>query len=225
MPQSYGWDIIGGPSLDAVIHALQLWYRHHLIWQYLAWQTRRHLAVTTIQCWKRCIWLDRWFAQQSKKRLRLCLLCRGALAYAMSVQGSQHSSPTPTDTPSNLKALRHPFRDRGQPQLPLRKRSQQRKRHRCCRGRRTWLHAPHHGGGPLCTPLCFWAAQTMDASDLLGANCGASMPDPRAAPTGSSMLTQAPRHMASASFSPDAAAITIQTAYRRYYLSNPELCP
>ena len=74
-------------------------------------------------------------------------------------------------------------------------------------------------------PLCFWAAQTMDASDLLGANCGASMPDPRAAPTGSSMLTQAPRHMASASFSPDAAAITIQTAYRRYYLSNPELCP
>jgi hypothetical protein len=56
----------------------------------------------------------------------------------------------------------------------------------------------------------------MGASDLLGNICGASMPNPRAAIP--------PRQMASTSFSPNANAITIQTAYRRYYLSDPELC-
>jgi hypothetical protein len=53
-------------------------------------------------------------------------------------------------------------------------------------------------------PLTFWAAQTMAASDLLGAT--------------------ACRPTASAYCSPQAAAITIQTAYHKYYLSDRELC-
>jgi hypothetical protein len=56
----------------------------------------------------------------------------------------------------------------------------------------------------------------MAAFDPLGAICGASMPNPR--------TPIAPRQMAFTSFSPNAAAITIQTAYHRYYLSDPELC-
>ncbi len=74
-PKSYRWDIVHDSSLDAIIHALQLWYCHHSIRCYLAPQTRRCLAATTIQCWKRHIWLDCWFAQQAKKRLHLRLLC------------------------------------------------------------------------------------------------------------------------------------------------------
>ena len=53
-------------------------------------------------------------------------------------------------------------------------------------------------------PLTFWAAQMMAASDHLGAT--------------------AHRPTASAFCRPQAAAITIQTAYRKYYLSDPELC-
>ena len=94
------WDNIDGPSLDAIVHAIQLWYCHHSIRKYLAWQTQRRLAVTTIQCWKRCIWLDCWFAQQAKKRLHQRSLCRGALAYTMLVRGSQRPPPTPTNTPT-----------------------------------------------------------------------------------------------------------------------------
>ncbi len=104
-PKSYSWEIIDGPSLDAVIHAIQLWYCHHSIRRYIAWQIRRRLTATTIQCWKWRIWLDRWFAQQAKKHLCLCLLCHGALAYTMLIGGSRHSPPTPTDTPSTPKSL------------------------------------------------------------------------------------------------------------------------
>ncbi len=40
---------------------------------------------------------------------------------------------------------------------------------RCCPGQRHWPHAPNSGGGASCMPLTFWAAQTMAASNLLGA--------------------------------------------------------
>jgi hypothetical protein len=52
-------------EINAVARELQCWYRQHSIHWYLAWQTQRRLAATTIQCWKRRIWLDRWFAQQA----------------------------------------------------------------------------------------------------------------------------------------------------------------
>ncbi len=61
------------PDLDAGVTAIQLWCQWHSICQYLAWQTRQYLAATMIQCWKPCIWLDRWFDQQAKKRLLLHL--------------------------------------------------------------------------------------------------------------------------------------------------------
>jgi hypothetical protein len=47
-----------------------------------------HHAAMTLQCWKRRIWLRCWFAQQAEqrqRRLRLCSLCCGASAYAVSV--------------------------------------------------------------------------------------------------------------------------------------------
>jgi hypothetical protein len=117
-------------TINAVALELQCWYRRHSIRRYLARQTRRRLATTTIQCWKRCIWLDRWFAQlalQRQKRLRLQLLCRGALAYTVSVWGDCRPHPTPTDKTSDPKVLRHPFRDRGLP-LPQRRRAQRNNR-------------------------------------------------------------------------------------------------
>ncbi len=127
-------------------------------------------AATVLQCWKRHIWLHRWFDQQAllkQKRLRLQALCRGALTYASSVRGNRRPPPAPTDKSSDPKVLRHPFRTRGQP-LPPRKRGRQHKRPRCRPGRRHRPRAPDSGGGPLCMPLIFWAAQTMAASTLLG---------------------------------------------------------
>ena len=106
-------------SLDAVVTALQRWYGHHSIRRYLARQETRHrLATITLQCWKRRIWLNRWFAlqaQQRQKRLRLRMLCRGASAYAVSVRGDRRPSPPPTDKSFDPQVLRHPFRDRGLP--------------------------------------------------------------------------------------------------------------
>ena len=87
-------------SLNAVVSALQYWYQRHSNRQYLARQTQRRLAAITLQCWKRHIWLNCWFAlqaQQHQKRLRLRML--------------------------NPKILRHPFRDRGL-LVPRRKRAQ-----------------------------------------------------------------------------------------------------
>jgi hypothetical protein len=46
-----------GISLDAVVHTLQLRYHSHSIQQYLAQQIQHCLAATTLQCWKRLIWL------------------------------------------------------------------------------------------------------------------------------------------------------------------------
>jgi hypothetical protein len=120
-------------EINAVARELQCWYQRHSIRWYLARQTRRRLAATTIQCWKRRIWLDRWFAQQALQRqkcLRLQLLCRGALAYAVSVRGDRQPPPTPTDKTSDPKVLRHPFRDRGLP-LPRRRRARQTNPPRC----------------------------------------------------------------------------------------------
>jgi hypothetical protein len=54
--------------MDMVVHThtIQLWYCHHSIRQYLAQQNWHRLATITIQCWKRRIWLDRWFAASHK---------------------------------------------------------------------------------------------------------------------------------------------------------------
>jgi hypothetical protein len=120
-------------NINTVALELQYWYRRHSICRYLARQTRRRLATTTIQCWKRRIWLDRWFAQQALQRqkcLRLQLLCCGASAYAVSVRGDCRPPPTPTDKTSDPKVLRHPFRDCGLP-LPQRRRARQNNRPRC----------------------------------------------------------------------------------------------
>jgi hypothetical protein len=103
-------------AIDAIVSALQHWYQRHSICGYLAWQTWQRLAATTIQCWKQRIWLNCWFAQQAlqrQERLRLQLLCHGALAYAVLVWGNCQPSPTPTNKTSNPKVLRHPFWDRG----------------------------------------------------------------------------------------------------------------
>jgi hypothetical protein len=113
-------------NINAVARELQYWYQRHSIRWYLARQTRRCLAATTIQCWKRRIWLDCWFTQQAlqhQKRLRLQLLCPGASAYAVSVWGDCQPPPTPTNKTSDPKILHHPFRDRGLP-LPRRRRAQ-----------------------------------------------------------------------------------------------------
>ena len=129
-----------------------------------------HRAATVLQCWKRRIWLRRWFDQQAllkQKRLRLQALCRGASTYASSVRGNRRPPPAPTDKSSDPKVLRHPFRTRGQP-LPPRKRGRRHKRPRRRPGRRHRPRAPDSGGGPLCMPLFFWAAQTTAAYNLLG---------------------------------------------------------
>ena len=75
-----------------------------------------HRAATVLQCWKRRIWLRRWFNQQAllkQKRLRLQALCRGASTYASSVRGNRRPPPSPTDKSSDPKVLNHPFRNRG----------------------------------------------------------------------------------------------------------------
>jgi hypothetical protein len=125
-----------------------------------------HRATTTLQCWKRHIWLSCWFAQQAEqcqRCLRLRSLCRGASAYAMPVWGNCQPPPTPTNKTSNPKVLRHPFRDHGLP-LPQRRWAQQNNCPRCCLGRRYWPRALGSGGGLLCMPLCFWAMQTAVAA-------------------------------------------------------------
>jgi hypothetical protein len=145
-----------------VVSEIQFWYRRHSIRRYLERLTRRRLAATTIQCWKRRIWLSRWFAQQAQqrqKRLRLRMLCRGASAYAVSVRGDRRPPPTPTDKSFDPTVLRHPFRDRGLP-VPRRKRARRHNRPRRRLGRRNRPRAPDSGGGPLCMPLCYWATQT-----------------------------------------------------------------
>jgi hypothetical protein len=48
-------------NINAVARELQCWYQRHSIHWYLARQTWQRLAATTIQCWKRRIWLDCWF--------------------------------------------------------------------------------------------------------------------------------------------------------------------
>jgi hypothetical protein len=116
-----------------------------------------HQAATVLQCWKRRIWLRRWFDQQAtlkQKRLRLQALCRGASAYASLVWGYHCPPPTPTKKTSNPKVLRHPFRTRGQP-LPPRKRGQRHKRPHRHPGRRHRPRAPDSGGGLSCMPLIF----------------------------------------------------------------------
>ncbi len=156
-------------EINADARELQCCYRRHSIRWYLARQTWERLAATTIQCWKRRIWLDRWFAQQAlqhQKRLRMQLLCRGALAYAASVRGDRRPQPTLTDKTSDPKVLCHPFRDRGQP-LPRRRQARRTNRPRPCPGRRHRPRAPDSevsGGWPQCMPLCFWAAQTTAAA-------------------------------------------------------------
>jgi hypothetical protein len=152
-----------------VVSEIQFWYRRHSIRRYLERLTRRRRAATTIQCWKRRIWLSRWFAQQAQlrqKRHRLRLLCRGASAYARSVRGDHQPPPTPTEKSSDPKVFNHPFRSRGQP-LPPRKMRRRHKRPRRRPGRRHRPRAPNSGGGPLCMPLCFWATQTVVAASVL----------------------------------------------------------
>jgi hypothetical protein len=156
-----------------------------------------HRAATTLQCWKRRIWLSRWFVQQAEqrqRRLRLCSLCRGTSAYAVLVRGNSQPPPTPTNKTSNPKGLRHPFWDCGL-QLPRRRWVQRNNRPRCRPGQRHWPRAPDSGGGLSCMPLIFWATQTMAASDLLGAGDGS---------------------MSTTYISPTSAASRIQLAYRSY---------
>jgi hypothetical protein len=185
-------------NINTVARELQCWYQRHSIHWYLARQTRRRLAVTTIQCWKRLIWLDRWFAQQAlqrQKRLHLQLLCCGASAYAVSVRGDCRPPPTPTDKTSDPKVLRHPFRDHGLP-LPRRRRARRNNCPRCRPGRRHWPRAPDSGGGPLCMPLCFLAAQSAVAASELCVGTGRSLFSPY--------------------LPPHTAATAIQLVYRSY---------
>jgi hypothetical protein len=185
-------------DINAVARELQCWYQRHSICWYLARQTRRRLATTTIQCWKRHIWLDRWFAQQAlqrQKRLHLQLLCRGALAYAVSVGGDRRPPPTPTNKTSNPKVLHHPFRDRGLP-LPQRRRARRNNRPHCCPGQRHRPHASDSRGGLLCMPLCFWAAQSAVAASELCVGIGRSLFSPY--------------------LPPHTAATAIQHVYRSY---------
>jgi hypothetical protein len=105
-------------TINAVTRELQCWYQRHSIRGYLARQTRQRLAATTLQCWKRRIWLSCWFAQQAEqcqRCLRLRSLCRGASAYTVLVRGDRQPPPTPTDKTSNPKVLPHSFWDRGLP--------------------------------------------------------------------------------------------------------------
>jgi hypothetical protein len=157
-----------------------------------------HRAATVLQCWKRRLWLRRWFDQQAtlkQKRLRLQALCHGASAYASLVWGNRRPPPTPTDKPSDPKVSNHPFRKHGQP-LPPRKRGRRHKRPHRRPGRRHRPRAPNSGGRPSCMPLVFWATQTMAASSLLGG--------------GEPKLTSY--------ISPTSAASNIQQAYRLYLI-------
>jgi hypothetical protein len=81
----------------------------------------------------------------------------------MLVWGDCRPPPTPTNKTSDLKVLRHPFRDHGLP-LPRRRWAQRNNRLCCPPGRRQRPCAPDSGGGPLCMPLCFWATQTAVAA-------------------------------------------------------------
>ncbi len=137
-----------------------------------------HRAATVLQCWKRRLWLRRWFDQQARskeRRLRLQALCRGASTYARSVGANRRPPPTPTIKPSDPTESLHPFRTRGQP-LPPRKRARRPTRKRRRPGRRHRPRAPDTEGGGLrlCMPLCFWATQTAVAAAYLPSGSGRS---------------------------------------------------
>ncbi len=210
-------------EINAVAHELQCWYQRHSICWYLAWQTRWHLATTTIQCWKRHICLDRWFAQQAlqrQKRLRLQLLCRGTLAYAVLVWGDCRPPPTPTNKTSDPKVLRYPFRDRGLP-LPRRRRARQNNCPRCRPGQRHWPRAPNSGGGPLCMSLCFLAAQSAVAASELCVGTGRSLFSPYLPPhTAATAIQRVYRSyvdkVIKEYFPPHTAATAIQCVYPSY---------
>ena len=129
-------------ALDRMTSTIQLWYRRHSIRRYLARQTWRRLAATTIQCWTRRLLLHR----QQQRRLRLRLLCRGASAHASLVRGNRRPPPTPTNASSDPKNSRHPFRARGQ-HLPLRKRTRRSTRHRIQSARKIQPPRPTNQGG------------------------------------------------------------------------------
>jgi hypothetical protein len=172
-------------NTNTVALELQCWYQRHSIRRYLARQPWQHLAATTIQCWKQRIWLDCWFAQQALQRqkcLHLQLLCRGASAYAVLVWGDCQPPPTPTNKTSDPKVISHPFRDRGL-LLPQRRQAQQNNCPRRRMGRRNWPRAPDSGGGPLCMPLCFWAAQSAVAASELCVGPGGHCFHPTSHPT------------------------------------------
>ena len=130
-------------ALDLVTSTIQLWYRRHSIRRYLARQTWRRLAATTIQRWTRRILLNR----QQQRRLRLRSLCRGASAHASLVRGNRRPPPTPTNTSSDPKNSRHPFRARGRP-LPRRKRTRRSTRRRIHSARKIQPPHPTNQGGP-----------------------------------------------------------------------------
>ncbi len=121
--------------------------------------------------------------------------CCVASAYAVSVRGDCRPPPTPTDKTSDPKVLRHPFRDRGLP-LPQRRQARQNNRPRCRPGRRHWPRAPNSGGGPLCMPLCLWAAQSAVAA--------------------SELCVETRRSLFSPYLPPHTAATAIQHVYRSY---------
>ncbi len=211
-------------DINTVARELQCWYQRHSICWYLARQTQRRLAATTIQCWKQCIWLDCWFAQQAlqhQKRLCLQLLCRGALAYTMLVWGDCQPPPTPTDKISDLNFLRHPFRDRGLP-LPQRRQAQQNNCPRHRPGRRHRPRALNSGGGPLCMPLCFWAAQSTVAASELCIGTGRSLFSPYLSPHTAATANQCVYRsfvidkVIKEYLPPHTAAIAIQRMYRSY---------
>jgi hypothetical protein len=113
----------------------------------------------------------------------------------MLVWGDCRPPPTPTNKTSDPKVLRHPFRDRGLP-LPQ-SRWAQRNNRPCCRpGQRHRPRAPDSGGGPLCMPLCFWAAQSAVAASELCIGTGRSLYSPY--------------------LPPHTAATAIQRVYRSY---------
>ena len=164
-----------------------------------------HRAATVLQCWKRRLWLRRWFDQQARskeRRLRLQALCRGASTYARSVGANRRPPPTPTIKPSDPTESLHPFRTRGQP-LPPRKRARRPTRKRRRPGRRHRPRAPDTEGGGLrlCMPLCFWATQTAVAAAYLPSGSGRSEFSPY--------------------LPPHKAATAIQHIYRSYLRDKP----
>jgi hypothetical protein len=134
-----------------------------------------HSTNTTIFCWIPLIQLHCGFLLQHQKCIKA--LCCGTLLYAVSVLGNRSSPPPPTNTSSDPKILRHLFRERGQP-LPWQR---QTRRKTCCHLRKGWRIRPcasDNKGGPLCMPLCFWAAQTAVAASELCVGTGRSMFSP-----------------------------------------------